>query len=83
MYRKEKRFKDEIELLTLAIKTWQESIFNIYHGTTDELEKRLAKAKNNFEKHKSKDMSQGLRPHFISYDKEFVQKLLDIRNSKC
>ena len=83
MYRKEKRFKDEIELLTLAIKTWHESIFNAYHGTTDEFEKRLAKAKSNFEKYKNKDMSQGFKPYFLQYDKKFMQKLLDIRDSKC
>lgn len=82
MYRKEKRFKDEISVLALAIQEWKSSVFNIYNGSTDDLEVRLSKAKHYFEKHKNLDNSKGIDPEFLPYDKELVQKLLDIRSKK-
>lgn len=82
MYRKEKRFKDEISVLTLVIEKWNSSVFNVYHGSTSSFEERLSKTKNYLKKHGNVDSSKGISPNFLPYDKELIQELLRIRDKK-
>lgn len=81
IYRRQKRFKDEVDMLQTAIISWQSSAFNVYKGTFIELEERLSKAKDFYQKHKEEDESIGFKLQVLPYDKQFLHQLINIRNS--
>lgn len=80
MYHKQKRFKDEIDVLNSAIIQWNSSPFNTEDGSTRVFEERLSKAKRYYSSHKSNDQSVGIIDSSIPYDEEFLRKLITIKN---
>ncbi|MEK1351865.1 hypothetical protein HCZ84_08890 [Limosilactobacillus fermentum] len=78
MYRKQRRYKDEINVLNYVIANWPLSPFNAYGGNTTDFVVRLTKAKEYLKKHKESDCSRGVNYVFLDYDADFLQQLLGI-----
>ena len=78
MYRKQKRYSDEVYILQNGINLWKNSIFNVYNGSTEDLEVRLKKASALYTKHKASDKSTGIDIPNASYDHQFVSELVDL-----
>lgn len=78
MYRKQKRYSDEIYILQNGINLWKNSIFNVYNGSTEDLEVRLKKASTLYTKHTASDKSTGIDIPNASYDHKFVSELVDL-----
>lgn len=78
MYRKQKRYSDEVYILQNGINLWKNSIFNVYNGSTEDLEVRLKKVSALYTKHKASDKSTGIDIPNASYDHQFVSELVDL-----
>ncbi|UXC64326.1 TerB N-terminal domain-containing protein [Ligilactobacillus agilis] len=81
MYRKQKRYSDEVYILQNGIDLWKDSIFNVYNGSTEDLEVRLKKASTFYTKHTASDKSTGITIPNTKYDYQFVTTLISLATS--